>query len=42
MSADGIALVVTRAGQVAVLHAGQTVWCPPGENIGTAPAPTMS
>src|SRR6266568_5612253 len=28
---DGAALVVTRAGQVAVLGAGDTAWCPPGE-----------
>ena len=28
---EGTALVVTRAGDVAVLWPGDTVWCPPGE-----------
>jgi hypothetical protein len=28
---EGIALTQSRGGDVVVLHAGDTVWCPPGE-----------
>lgn len=36
---EGVALVVTRAGAVAVLHPGDTVWCPPGEEHWHGAAP---
>jgi len=36
---EGTALVVTRAGDVAVLWPGDTVWCPPGEEHWHGAAP---